>query len=228
VPEPVPEQVEAIPTEHSKKNKKPAVAKNQDENENENKASEVQIKEEETDKDEIYSSTSSSDDFSLALEMMENAYAILDNYQEQEQGDYNYNEWLSEQLPRVLLGIGDALSAMGRHADAADAYSRVLEKRRHALELFHKSDFSLLHLIAHRKVVEATILIAEELLAHQGHEHVVTTETNTLIVKADERVEYARGIMIRREMPCKRLSTIWRRSPPRISTWGPKKPMFVL
>jgi hypothetical protein len=61
------------------------------------------------------------------------------------------------------------------------------------LEIFHKSDFCLLHLIAHRKFVEATILFAEEVLAHQGHGHVVSTETNTLIVKADKRVEYARG-----------------------------------
>jgi len=71
-----------------------------------------------------------------------------------------------EQLPRILLGIGDALSAMGRRADAADAWFRVLEKWQHALKLFHKSNFCLLHLIAHRKVVEATILIADELLAH--------------------------------------------------------------
>ena len=177
--------IKAISTEHFNRS---AAVKNQDENENE--ASDVKVKEE-ADNDKTYSSTASSDDFSLALEMMENAYSILDNYQEQE--DSNYNEWLSEQLPRVLLGIGDALSAMGRHADAADAYSRVLERRQLALEQFHKSDFCLLHLIAHRKVVEATILIAEELLAHQGHEDVVTTETTALIVKADERVEYARG-----------------------------------
>jgi tetratricopeptide (TPR) repeat protein len=186
--------VEAIPTEHSNKNKKPAAVIGQDENKNENKASAVQVQvKKEADEDKTYSSTSSSSDFSLALEMMENAYSILDNYQEQENDDYN--KWLSDQWPRVLLGIGDALSAMGRHADAADAYSRVLENRQQALDQFHKSDFLLAHLIAHRKVVEATILIAEELLAHPSgnNEHVVTTETKTLIVKADERVEYATG-----------------------------------
>jgi hypothetical protein len=52
---------------------------------------------------------------------------------------------------------------------------------------------SLPHLIAHRNVVEAIILIAEELLAHKCDDDVVTTETNTLIVKANERVEYASG-----------------------------------
>jgi tetratricopeptide (TPR) repeat protein len=182
----LPVQVKAIPTDYYNENKKSEAVNLEDKNE----ASAIRVKEE-ADEDEIYSSTTSSDDFSLALEMMENAYSILDNYQEQ--GDSNYKEWVSEQLPRVLLGIADALSAMGRHADAADAYSRVLEKRSMSLEQFPKSDLSLPHLIAHRKVVEATILIAEELLAHQGDEDVVTTETNTLIVKADERVEYARG-----------------------------------
>jgi hypothetical protein len=46
---------------------------------------------------------------------------------------------------------------------------------------------------AHRKVCEATVLIAEELLACPADVDVVTTETKGLIVKAAERVEYARG-----------------------------------
>ena len=46
---------------------------------------------------------------------------------------------------------------------------------------------------AHRMVCEANILIAEELLLCPENEDVLTTETQSLIVKADERISYTRG-----------------------------------
>lgn len=140
------------------------------------------------------------DDLQLSLEMMENAYSILDEYQteQEEAGNENadrpYLDWTREQLPRMLLGIGDCLAALQRHADAADAYSRALEWRQTQLDQIAKSKGeSLEHLQSQRRVCEATVLIAEELLACPEDEDVVTTETQSLIVKADERVEYARG-----------------------------------
>ena len=147
-------------------------------------------KEEENDNDD------DGDDVGLALEMMENSYSILDVYKESIAigGDSKYVEWVKEQLPRVLMGIGDTLSKLNRHADAADAYSRALELRKACLQVFaDKKDLTPKHLKAHRTVCEANVLIAEELLACPEDQDVVTTETQSLIVKARERVEYARG-----------------------------------
>ncbi|KAL3909053.1 MAG: hypothetical protein SGILL_008242 [Bacillariaceae sp.] len=129
----------------------------------------------------------------LALEMMETAYSILDVYKESSSDDKQYTEWVKDQIPRVLLGIGDTLSTMQRHGDAADAYSRALELRQALLKEFSAETFTIQHLMAHRKVVEATVLIAEELLACPPEEDVVTTETQSLVVKKEERIEYARG-----------------------------------
>lgn len=147
-------------------------------------------KEEENDNDD------DGDDVGLALEMMENSYSIFDVYKESIAigGDSKYVEWVKEQTPRVLMGIGDTLSKLIRHADAADAYSRALELRKACLQEFvDKKDLTTQHLKAHRTVCEANVLIAEELLACPEDQDVVTTETQSLIVKAGERVEYARG-----------------------------------
>lgn len=105
-----------------------------------------------------------------------------------------YLDWVNDQLPRVLLGIGDCLSALQRHADAADAYSRAHERRQKQLDdvILAKKD-TIEHLQCQRRVCEATVLIAEELLAcPEGHD-VVTTETQCVVVQANERIEYARG-----------------------------------
>eukprot|EP00536_Pseudo-nitzschia_multiseries_P009336 jgi/Psemu1/297217/fgenesh1_pm.258_\ len=125
------------------------------------------------------------DDRELALEMMENSFSILEEYndRDREQGedptpgeDRPYAQWVREQLPRVLLGLGDTLSTLDRHADAADAYSRALEWRR-----------------AHLQSWRTGLLIAEALLACPPGADVVATETGSLIVTASERVSYARG-----------------------------------
>ena len=123
--------------------------------------------------------------------MMENAYSILDTYKHGT--NEKYQAWTTLEIPRVLLGIGDVLSTINRHADAADAYSRALEHFQEILKGFSSEDSNLAHLKAHRKVCEATILIAEELLSCNDGEDVITTETTSLIVSASERIEYARG-----------------------------------
>jgi tetratricopeptide (TPR) repeat protein len=155
-------------------------------------------------------------DLTLSLEMMENAFSILEEYKSTSSSgttavDANhkdYREWVDEQLPRILLGLGDVLSTMNRHADAADAYSRALELRLSAVvtsnsgggddtvndkESSSTTTLTLSHLQARRKIVEATVLIAEELLACDPDKDVIATETGSLIVAAAERVEYARG-----------------------------------
>eukprot|EP00934_Nitzschia_sp_Nitz4_P002591 Nitzschia sp. Nitz4//scaffold2_size372955//67270//68310//NITZ4_000376-RA/size372955-processed-gene-0.477-mRNA-1//-1//CDS//3329546635//2581//frame0 len=131
-------------------------------------------------------------DLNLALEMMENAYSILE--ESQEGSAPKYVPWIKEQKPRILLGLGDCLSALSRHADAADAFSRALEIRQEQLQAVTVPEGpSLEQLRAQRLVCEATVLITEELLACPNDEDVVTSETQALIVKAAELEEYIRG-----------------------------------
>lgn len=133
-------------------------------------------------------------DIDLALEMMETAFSIIEEYRDSETNTpKTYLGWAVEQLPRVLLGIGDTLSSLDRHSDAADAYARALALRQEKLNEFCKEDLTMEHLQAQRRACEATILICEELLACPPGEDVVATETHSLIVKASERVEYVRG-----------------------------------
>jgi len=147
------------------------------------------------------------EDLNLALEMMENSFSIVEEYKEKSReslsGDNcskQYLEWVKKQFPRILLGLGDTLSTLKRHADAADAFSRALELRKEDLQEFEDRERSsggknltIEHLRAHRMVCDASILIAEELFLCPPENDVVTTETKSLIVKADERVSYARG-----------------------------------
>lgn len=134
------------------------------------------------------------DDIELALEMMETAWSVLDNYAQQlnDEGK-DLSPWMLEQVPRFLLGIGDVLTDLQRLADAADVYSRALQHRESAIEGLSNDDLTLEHLKKRRQVVEANVLVAEALLACPDGEDVVTTETGDVLVSAAERVEFARG-----------------------------------
>jgi tetratricopeptide (TPR) repeat protein len=129
------------------------------------------------------------DDVHLACEMMENAWSILDQYMETNP----CTAWLTEQRPRMLVGIADVLLVLERHGDAVDAYTRALPLREAILQDFDKNDLSLDRLKASRQVVEANVLIAEALLACEPGHDVVTTETNTVLVTAAEREFYTQG-----------------------------------
>lgn len=135
------------------------------------------------------------DDTQLALEMMETTWSVLDVYVQSSNHTKSsqYQNWATEQIPRVLTGIGDVLSALDRHGDAADAYSRALGHRQTAVSVFAANNTSIEFLQARRRVVEANVLIAEELLACPPDQDVITTESQQLIVTAAERVDYARG-----------------------------------
>jgi tetratricopeptide (TPR) repeat protein len=132
------------------------------------------------------------DEAKLALEMMENSFSIMEEYRNNVK-ETEYQAWVKQSLPRVLLGIGDTLSTLDRHSDAADAYSRALEWYQEQLQEFSAESMTLDHLKAHRRVCEATVLIAEELLFCPAGEDIVTSETQSLIVKASERVDYITG-----------------------------------
>ena len=114
-------------------------------------------KEDAQDDDDNNDVDESDDDVQLALEYMETAWSILDQYSENPasyDNNKDYTAWAKEQAPRFLTGIGDVLSALQRHADATDAYCRALGHRQ-------EHDF----LQCRRRLVETNVLIAEELLA---------------------------------------------------------------
>mmetsp|Transcript_22974 Transcript_22974/g.32371 ORF Transcript_22974/g.32371 Transcript_22974/m.32371 type:complete len:402 (-) Transcript_22974:441-1646(-) len=168
------------------------------------------------------------DDFHLALELMENAWSIMDQYVEtnstsssmssttknkvnqkdesddqkdESENDGRYLEWTKEQIPRVLIGIGDVLSTIdGRKGDAFDAYLRSLPHRERMLqeELEHDEKdkvniASIAVLKKRRELVEALVLLAECLLDFPNGKDVIATEIGKVLVKANERIEYARG-----------------------------------
>jgi len=155
-------------------------------------------------------------DLGLALEMMETAWSILDESIEGEGGDggtrAKYGRWLKEQVPRVLTGLGDVLSALRRHPDAVDAYLRALKYRQDEADRIIKRsesaevggggnddddnsnlDLLLRALECRRLLVETCVLIAQELLDCEEGEDVVASETKMVLAKASDRVGCARG-----------------------------------
>ena len=150
------------------------------------------------------------DDAQLALDMMETAFAVLDNYvqsaavaaSDDNDTSFPYLSWAQrEYLPRFLTNIGDVLSTLDRHADAADVYTRELQCREDNRKRYNNNnnnnntddDVSLQQVIDSRKVAEANILVAEELLACPEGQDVVTTETQSVLVEASEVVSYVTG-----------------------------------
>ncbi|CAB9530951.1 expressed unknown protein [Seminavis robusta] len=143
------------------------------------------------------------DDVNLALEVMETAYAILDTFvqtaTQPTAPNQIYLPWAKRhELPRVLSNLGDLLSFMERHADAADAYTRGLALREENLKAFADGDrknisWCLQELKERRCAVEAAVLVATELLDCPPDVDVVTTEAKALLVKAAERTSFAEG-----------------------------------
>lgn len=143
---------------------------------------------ERNEKDDSSKNDDDDDDRQLALEMMETAFAIVD-----ENNDELYPDWCQNERPRILTGIGDALSSLGKHADACDAYIRALSDREEQVKRHDKSSSESIELLqARRKLSEILILIAQELLDCPDDD-VVTSETKECLVPKAERIDYARG-----------------------------------
>jgi hypothetical protein len=150
------------------------------------------------DEEEDQAEPEEEDDLELAFSMMETAFAVYDNYvqlaKSSPKASSDYLEWAERvQLPRILSNIGDLLSAMGRHADAADTYTRELLYRDLNLARYENKEMSMEELVDRRKSVEANVLVATELLACEPGQDVITTETQSCLVKAAEREEFAGG-----------------------------------
>ena len=168
-----------------------------EENDDEDDANEDEAENEDDDQQE--QATDDDDDEHLAFQMMETAFAIYDQYVQlakshSSKANSTYLTFAErEQLPRILSNIGDVLSAMGRHADSADAYTRELLYREANLQAYENKDMSLSELMERRKVVEANLLVASELLECPPGEDVVTQETQSCLVKAEDREDFVTG-----------------------------------
>lgn len=131
------------------------------------------------------------DDLMIALEMMENSFSIFDLYSSStkethstksdnnsEHIDYTY--WCRLQIPRVLIGIGELYSSLEKHADAVDAYARAIPYREANIQNYHniengkKDELSCDFLKLRRLLVEAYVMVAEELMACDRNQDVVT------------------------------------------------------
>ena len=131
------------------------------------------------------------DDLQLSLELMENAWSILDEYQTTKPNEFK--QWIQNQIPRYLIGIGEILSVLNRHADSVDAYTRALPYREIPIKTTNNEDLSIEYLRNRRLYTEVNVLIAEELLLCNEDEDVVTYETKSVLVKKEERVDFIQG-----------------------------------
>eukprot|EP00523_Entomoneis_sp_CCMP467_P008954 CAMPEP_0168722536 /NCGR_PEP_ID=MMETSP0724-20121128/2648_1 /TAXON_ID=265536 /ORGANISM="Amphiprora sp., Strain CCMP467" /LENGTH=431 /DNA_ID=CAMNT_0008769211 /DNA_START=1 /DNA_END=1296 /DNA_ORIENTATION=+ len=191
----------AAATAGTKVQSEPPHEDEEDPNDNSDEANNEKDEEENDDDEDEEEDT----DLLLALEMMDTAWCILDLYMNGDGNNNNnnnnktYREWGNESLARFSTGIGDTLSALGRHADAAGAYLQALEHRQKELRRYKNSNndhpkdsVSLADLTRHRKIVETLILLTEELLAcPAGHD--VVTETKAVICKAADRISLAQS-----------------------------------
>ena len=162
------------------------------------------------------------DDLSLALEMMETSVGILLNYHyhddddddDANNGNDTKQKWILEQLPRILICIGDLHSHRGEYGRAVDAYCRALSYRDKAWNAVKQrasthvtngdkksSKEALLTLEAlqcQRKMVEINALIVEALLACPSGEDVVCPDEDdesklNVLVPSKERISYAQS-----------------------------------
>jgi len=172
------------------------------------------------------SSEEDGDDVQLSLEMMENSLGILDDYIETSTSDaddkvksnkvctenktdehvagcsttdHSYILWAKDQLPRILIGIGDIFAFSDKNTDAVDAYIRASPLREQALEdeknrlltLNITRSIDLLKL--RRQVTEIYVLIAEQLLQCPAESDLITSKSKVVFVRKEERVDFAGG-----------------------------------
>jgi hypothetical protein len=126
-------------------------------------------------------------------------------------------EWAHDQIPRILICIGDVHSFRKQHGNAVDAYCRALPYRE---EMWKKmkslreknASFLIEQLQCQRRLIEVYALVAEALLAcPDGHDVACVDDGKTIIlVKAAERVDFIHSYyeLARKELEdlCKLLS----------------------
>jgi len=106
-----------------------------------------------------------------------------------------YSQWATDQLPRILIGIGNFQSHQHKHADAVESYLNAVPYREEAAKKCNKPDSNIdaASLRLHRLLAEAHVLIAEELLMCSTGQDLVHSETGSVIVKADDVTNLAQN-----------------------------------
>ena len=135
------------------------------------------------------------EDIQLALDMMQEAWSILlihtttvtddsvksDETNSSKQQQQEQEQWVLEQIPRVIRCIGDVYFFQEHYALATDSYIRARQYREENWDKLKQSTSSgddgamltLQHLQCQRYLVEAYALVAEALLACPSGEDVV-------------------------------------------------------
>ena len=131
------------------------------------------------------------EDISLALDMMQEAWSILLSHttttdESTKSDETNTNDqqrkeqWLLEQIPRVIRCIGDVYFFQEQYALATDSYIRATQYREENWDKLKQASGSddgemltLQHLQCQRYLVEAYALVAEALLACPSGEDIV-------------------------------------------------------
>ena len=133
------------------------------------------------------------EDVSLALDLMQEAWSILlihtitddstkgDKTNPTEQQQEQAEQWVLEQIPRVIRCIGDVYFFQEQYALATDSYIRAMQYREENWGKLKQASSSnddgemltLQHLQCQRYLVEAYALVAEALLACPSGEDVV-------------------------------------------------------
>lgn len=156
------------------------------------------------------------DDIDLALEQMENSFAIVDDYLAHKDQKLqskkenicdsepkgNLSLWSQVQIPRILTGIGDLYVSKSNFCHAVDAYTRAIPYREANVEALksvgkESREKRLQYLEQSRLLCESNVLVAETLLrCPRGKD--VTVKINgvdkqRVLVTAVERVDFARG-----------------------------------
>ena len=96
-------------------------------------------------------------------------------------------------LIRILVGIGDVLAFQHKYAAAVDAYTRAIPHREQFVLIGKSSEPSIELLKRRRQLVKVFVLVAETLLKSPQGEDLVTSESQALLVKNSERIDFARG-----------------------------------
>jgi hypothetical protein len=101
----------------------------------------------------------------------------------------NYSLWAKDQIPRVLIGIGDLHSYQQKHAEAIEVILNAIPYREAAANSCNhekKSEANVSSLRIHRLVAEVYILASEELLRCPHGKDLIHEETKNVVVKAED------------------------------------------
>ena len=110
-----------------------------------------------------------------------------------------YSSWAKDQLPRVLIGIGNIYSYQNKHAEAIEVFLNAIPYREEAVNQCkdakrNSSDMNtvvdvkrdIASLRTHRLLAELCVLLAEEFVMCPAGKDQVHGETQNIIVKGDE------------------------------------------